>query len=114
MAVITPTVPASTVAVLNNTGQYVDVALSGFTMTACFVNGVSVGTTNTSYGVPPGGSISVTYSVAGTWAWTDPLATGYTPTYSAENLALINEIGQLPYPAHAEGGEPGLGEAVSN
>lgn len=119
MAVTTPAVPASTVPVPNQTGQYVDVALSGFTLTNVSLtdqsgNVTTVGSTNTSYGVPPGYSIAITYTVAGTWAWTDPLDTGYTPTYSAENLSLINEIGQLPYPAHAEGGEPGLGTAVSN
>ena len=119
MAVATPAVPASTVSQVNNTGQYVDVAVTGGTMTNVSVSNqagslTTVGTGAGNYGVPPGCSIVMTYSVAPTWAWTDPLATGYTPTYSAENLALINEIGQLPYPAHAEGGESGLGEAVSN
>jgi hypothetical protein len=119
MAVTTPAVPASTVAQVNNTGQYVDVAVTGGTMTNVSIvnqagSSTTVGTGAGNYGVMPGGSIVMTYSVAPTWAWTDPIATGYTPTYSAENLALINEEGQLPYPAHAEGGESGLGEAVSN
>jgi hypothetical protein len=116
MAISSPAVPASTVAQLNDTGQFVNVALTGFTLTSVVVNGTQVGTTNANYALPPGGSIAVTYTVAGTWAWTVPNeeGLGYTPTYSAENLRVINEIGDLPWPAHAEGGESGLGEAVSN
>jgi hypothetical protein len=65
-----PAVPASTVA-QQNTNQFpVQVVLSGFTATAVFVNGIQVGTGNGTYTVPANGSISVTYSVAGTWAWT--------------------------------------------
>lgn len=119
MAVATPAVPASLTPQANQTGQYVDVAITGGTMTNVSIidqggNVTTVGAGAGNYGVPPGCSIRMTYTVAPTWAWTDPLETGYAPTYSAENLALINEIGQLPYPAHSEGGESGLGEAVSN
>lgn len=122
MAVATPAVPATGVVAQNTTGQYVDVSISanGATITNVSVTNqagtpTTVGTAAGSYGVPPGCGISIAYTVATpTWAWTDPLETGYAPTYSAENLALINEIGQLPYPAHSEGGETGLGEAVSN
>jgi hypothetical protein len=119
MAVTTPAVPATTVPAANQTGQYVDVAVTGGTMTNVSIinqagTSTTVGAGAGNYGLPPGCSIVMTYTVAPTWAWTDPLETGYAPTYSAANLALINEIGQLPYPAHAEGGETGLGEAVSN
>lgn len=121
MAVSTPAIPASGVPVPNQTGQYVDAAITGGTVTAVNIidqngNSTQVASgTGVNIGIPPGFSISWTGSVAPTsWNWTDPVATGYTPTYSAENLALINEIGQLPYAAHTEGGEPGLGAAVSN
>jgi len=118
MSVPTPAVPASTVAVVNSTGQYVNVALTGFTLTAVLVNGVQVGTTNTSYALPPGGSISITYTVAGTWAWTNPIATSYTPGYSAYNTlaegAGYSPLTVLPYASHAEGGFTGLAAGVSN
>lgn len=118
MSVPTPSVPASTVAVVNTTGQYVSVALTGFTLTAVFVNGTQVGTTNTSYAVPPGGTISITYTVAGTWAWTNPPATSYSPGYSASNLlaegAGYNPDTLLPYAQHATGGFTGFATGVSN
>lgn len=114
MAVTTPAVPASTVAQSNDTGQWVDVTVTGGTMTNVSVNGTTVGAGAGNYALPPGGTISMTYTVAPTWAWANPLDTGQVPTYSAENLRLINEIGDLPWPAHSEGGEAGLGEAVSN
>jgi hypothetical protein len=57
--------------------------------------------------------VTLVYSVAPTWAWTDPL--DMEPIgYAAENQAAISEISQLPLPAHTEGGETGLGDAVSN
>lgn len=64
-----PAVPASTVAVTNSSGSPMAVTLSTFTLTFVFVNGVQAGTTNATYYVPAGGSISVTYTVAGTWSW---------------------------------------------
>lgn len=64
-----PAVPASTVAVTNSSGSPMAVTLSTFTLTFVFVNGVQAGTTNATYYVPVGGSISVTYTVAGTWSW---------------------------------------------
>lgn len=114
MAVPTPAVPASTVAQPNQTGQYVDVAIVGGTMTNVSVNGTTVGAGAGNYVIPPGGSITMTYTVAPTWTWANPLDEGYTPAYSAENLNLVNQGRDLPWPAHAEGGEAGLGEAVSN
>jgi hypothetical protein len=119
MAVATPAVPATTVAQPNQTGQYVDVAITGGTMSNVQVTNqagtpTSVGTGAGNYAVPPGCSIILTYSAAPTWAWTDPIDTGYVPVYSAPNLVLVNEIGQLPYPAHSEAGQTGLGEAVQN
>lgn len=64
-----PAVPASTVVQQNINPYPVNVTLSGFTLTAVTVNGVQVGTTNGTYIVPAGGTIAVTYTVAGTWTW---------------------------------------------
>ena len=64
--------------------------------------------------LPPACSITLTYSVAPTsWAWTDPVDLSWSG-YAQSNLTAINQEGQLPWPAHAEGGQTGLGEAVSN
>lgn len=122
MAVVTPAVPGSTVLQANQTGQFVDVAITGGTMTNVSIvdqSGVShtVGTGAGNYLLPPGYSISMTYSVAPTWAWTDPAYSSEILQfggYSSENLVLVNEISQLPFPAHSEAGQSGLGEAVSN
>jgi len=69
-----PNVPSSGTATTNLvTNPYafpVTVTLSTFTLTNVYVNGVQVGTTNAAYAVPANGTISITYSVAGTWAWT--------------------------------------------
>lgn len=62
----------------------------------------------------PNSAITLIYSAAPTWAWTNPLDVGYTPGYAGENTVLVNEIGQMPWPAHGVGGETGLGVAVDN
>lgn len=67
--VTTPGVPATTVAVVNNTGQNVNVVITGGTLTAVKINGVTVGTAAGTYFLPNGANISITYSVAPTWAW---------------------------------------------
>jgi hypothetical protein len=64
-----PAVPASTVAVQNTNTVPVTVVITGGTMTAVIVNGVTVGTGAGTYVVPVAGTISMTYSVAPTWAW---------------------------------------------
>lgn len=75
-----PGVPSSGTAttnlVTNTKGSIVIVTLSGFTLTFVYVNGTQVGTTNAAYAVPAGGTISVTYSVAGTWTWVLPASSG--------------------------------------
>jgi hypothetical protein len=119
MAVSTPTLPASTVAATNTSGQYVAVGISGGTVTAVTVNGVQVASgTGVNVSLPPGGTISVTYSVAPTWTWTDPLEEGYTPGYGQMNTGAeqgtYSQAGELPMAAHAMGGFTGLGVGVSN
>jgi len=67
--VTTPSVPASTVAVNNANAFPVSVTITGGTMTAVVVNGVTVGTGAGTYVVSAGGTISMTYTVAPTWLW---------------------------------------------
>ena len=66
-----PSVPATTVAVQNSNAYPVNVVISAGTLTAVVVNGVTVGNGDGTYLVPSAGAISVTYSVAPTWAWSD-------------------------------------------
>jgi hypothetical protein len=68
-AVGQPAVPASGVAQENNNAFPVRVVISGGTLTAVVVNGVTVGNTAGTYTVPAQGAIFVTYSVAPTWVW---------------------------------------------
>jgi hypothetical protein len=75
-----PAVPSSGTAttnlVANGTGTVVAVTITGGTLTFVYVNGVQAGTTAATYLVPVGGTISVTYSVAPTWAWALPVTSG--------------------------------------
>jgi hypothetical protein len=68
-AVATPSVPLSTVAVQNPNPFPVTVVVTGGTMTAVIVGGVTVGTGAGTYVVPAASTISMTYSAAPTWAW---------------------------------------------
>lgn len=68
--VTTPGVPATTVPVTNTSGTNVQVVVTGGTMTAVIINGVTVGAGAGTYQLPAGAVISMTYSVAPTWAWT--------------------------------------------
>jgi hypothetical protein len=62
---------------------------------------------------PPASFVTLTYSVAPTWAFTDPLdVEDVSPM--GENLGPFNEETDEPEPAHTEGGEPGLGIGVEN
>lgn len=70
--VSSPAVPLSTVAAANSTGTVVAVTISAGTLTSVVVSGSQAGTTAGTYLVPAGGSISITYSVAPTWAWALP------------------------------------------
>jgi hypothetical protein len=70
--VSTPAVPLTTVPVTNSTGTVAAVTITGGTLTFVFVSGVQAGTTAGTYLVPAGGTISVTFSAAPTWAWALP------------------------------------------
>jgi hypothetical protein len=66
----TPAVPLTTVPVTNTSPLPASVVISAGTLTQVFVNSVQVGTGDGTYVVPPGGTISITFSVAPTWTWT--------------------------------------------
>jgi hypothetical protein len=106
--------PASTTAVVNNTGQQVAVNITGGTLTSVVVNGSQVGTTAGVYPLPPGASMSITYSVAPSWSWTDPLDEDFVGYAQENSQAGDNELTDLVDPPHAVGGETGLGAAESN
>jgi hypothetical protein len=121
MAVTTPAIPATTVAQLNTTGQTVDVALTGGTLTNVTVFNPETGTSSTvatstpcNYSIPPGGTHTLTYSVVPvSMVWTDPLDLDDVEP-QAENTGSLNEETDEPEPAHTEGGESGLGIGVDN
>ena len=75
-SISSPAVPLTTVPVTNGTGTVVAVTISAGTLTSVVVNGTQAGTTAGTYLVPAGGAISVTYSVAPTWAWALPVTNG--------------------------------------
>jgi hypothetical protein len=121
----TPAVPASEVALLNDTGQDISVALTGGTVTSVEVNGTQVATaTPANVMVPAGASITVTYTVAPAWAWMNypDMAGGGSlgGAYAASNTVAdsggsgYSPVNDLPYAAHGEGGFPGFGVGVSN
>lgn len=74
--VVTPAVPASTVAVRNSTGRAVTVYVKAGTLTVINVGGTVTGiaaaaAANMAHSIPlaPNQTIAITYSVAPTWVW---------------------------------------------
>lgn len=66
-----PSVPSSTVAQINTSFRDAAVSIKGGTVTVVAVDGVTCATaTGTTVIVPYGKTITLTYSVAPTWAWT--------------------------------------------
>lgn len=72
----TPSVPASGTPVKNTSPMPVTVVITGGTMTAVVINGVTVGSGAGTYTLPAGASITLTYTVAPTWTWTAVTAFG--------------------------------------
>lgn len=66
------TLAATTVASLNPGPTARSITISGGTVTVIAINGVSTGQTSGTFTVPPGGSITVTYSVAPAFTDADP------------------------------------------
>jgi hypothetical protein len=88
-----PSVPATTVAAVNNYHGTVDVAISanGATITNVSVNGVTAGTSAGTYSVPAHGSISIAYTVATpTWTWTGSVA---LETNANGTLSIPKDVG---------------------
>lgn len=65
-----PAVPASTVAFRSPAWRDAAVTITGGTVTAIAVDGQTLGVTSGTVFVPTGRNITLTYSVAPTWAWT--------------------------------------------
>jgi hypothetical protein len=68
-ALTAPGIPASTTPVTNNTGVAALVTVFGGTVSVIAVGGTTVGTTDGSFLVPSGSTITLTYTVAPTWTW---------------------------------------------
>lgn len=66
----TPSVPSSTTPVTNTSPLPATVVVTGGTVSLVTVNGITVGTGDGTYTVPPGQVIVMTYSAAPTWTWT--------------------------------------------
>jgi hypothetical protein len=80
--VTAPAVPASGVPVFNNNNQAVIVTVTGGTVTAIAVNGVTTGATTGPITVPAFGWITLTYSVAPTWAWAGTTGSAVADIYA--------------------------------
>jgi hypothetical protein len=88
------TLAATTVASLNPNPVARSITITSGTVTAIAVNGVSTGLTTGTFTVPPGGSITVTYSVAPTFADADiPPAAG---AYPFVNSVLAGYLASYP------------------
>jgi hypothetical protein len=68
-ALTAPAVPATNVALVNPFNVDCSVFVTGGTVTAIAVNGVTTGLTTGQFWVPAGGKITLTYSAAPTWVW---------------------------------------------
>jgi hypothetical protein len=91
-AVVTPAVPASTVAAQNTNPYAATVVISGgTTVTTVSVNGITVGSGDGTYLVPAYGSIAVTYAAAPTWVWSNPFPTTTAPS----GVRIDHEIANL-------------------
>ena len=66
----TPSIPLTTVPVTNTSPLPATVVVTGGTVSNVSVNGVTVGTGDGTYTVPPGQAIVLTYSAPPTWTWT--------------------------------------------
>lgn len=71
-----PSVPASGTPAVNTSSLPATVVVTGGTVSNVVVNGISVGTGDGTYTVPPGQSVTLTYSAAPTWTWALQTAAG--------------------------------------
>jgi len=131
-SVLTPALPATTVQAVNVSGRNLSVVAFGGTTTFWYVNGVQVATTTPAssaaplaLALPPGATISCTYSVAPVWSWMDYLDTAPLPNsngsvYAGENsiaptgVTGYSPVNALPYAVHSGMSAAGFGAGVSN
>jgi hypothetical protein len=86
-----PAVPASTVAATNSFAFPVPVTITGGTVSAVVINGVTQGTTSGYFLVPVAGTISITYTSAPTWSWATSGTAGAIETdFGAVNTQYEN------------------------
>jgi hypothetical protein len=130
---LTPALPASTVQATNTSGKNLSVVAFGGTTTFWFVNSVQVATTTPAssaaqplaLALPPGATISCTYSVAPVWTWMDYLDMGVLANsngsvYAGENSVAptgvtgYNPLAAMPYAVHSGMSAAGFGAGVSN
>jgi hypothetical protein len=82
------------------------------------VSGNPIGSLPQNYPLPPGCSITLVYTAAPTWSWSNPIDESYTPGYYSSNsqaeAAGWSPYTALPYPQHATLAQSGLGTGVSN
>jgi hypothetical protein len=82
------------------------------------VSGNPIGSLPQNYPVPPGCSVTLIYTVAPTWSWSNPIDIDQVPGYYANNsqaeAAGWNPYTALPYPQHAALAQSGLATGVSN
>ena len=87
------TLGASTVASVNPNPVPVDITVTGGTVTVIAVGGITTGLTTGTFRIPPAGSITITYSVAPTFAQADvppaalPTVSGVLAGYLASYTA---------------------------
>ena len=131
-SVLTPALPATTVAAVNTSGKNLSVVAWGGTTTFWYVNSVQVATTTPAasaaplaLALPPGATISCTYSVAPVWAWLDYLDMGVLANsngsvYAGENsiaptgVTGYSPLSALAYPVHSGMSALGFGAGVAN
>lgn len=101
-AISQPAVPASTVAIQNTNQFAVQVVITGGTMTAVIVNGITVGAGAGTYTIPANGAISLTYTVAPTWVWTSLVASTVTSLLNPNGRVLLPSVGEYIIPGPDE------------
>jgi hypothetical protein len=84
VTVTTPGVPASGTPLVSTYTWPVYVTITGGTMSAVVINGATVGSGAGNYVIPAQGTITLTYTVAPTWAWS------FTPPVPASTVAFQN------------------------
>jgi hypothetical protein len=90
-----PAVPATTVPLVNTSGVNETITVAGGTVTAIAINGTATGVTSGTFVVPPGGTITLTYTVAPTTFTTQiPSVNGYAQIGQREQV-MNNQGGQL-------------------